>query len=53
MGSVAEESVCPNEWCEAYKTEMPEKWMKFVNASCGKMGHYGAKEAMRAIGRTN
>ena len=50
VDSAAEESVCPIEWCEAYKTEIPQKWMKFVNASGGKMGHYAAKEAMFKTG---
>ena len=28
----------------------PEQWLKFTNASGGKMGHYGAKEAMFMTG---
>ena len=50
VDSAAEESVCPEEWGEAYKTEVPEKWMKFTNASGGHMGHYGAKEVMFKTG---
>ena len=30
--------------------EEPEKWLKFTNASGGKMGHYGAKETMFMTG---
>ena len=50
VDSAAEESVCPKEWGEAYKVEEPEKWLKFTNASGGKMGHYGAKETMFMTG---
>ena len=50
MDSVAEESVGPKDWCEAFKVEMPEKWMRFTNASGGKIGNYGAKEAMFKTG---
>ena len=50
VDSAAEESVCPKEWGEACKTELPQKWMKFMNASGGRMGHYGAKEAMFKTG---
>ena len=50
VDSAAEESVCPKDWGEAYKIEEPEKWMKFKNASGGRMGHYGAKEAMFKTG---
>ena len=44
VDSAAEESVCPSDWGEAYPMKKPEKWLKFTNASGGKMGHYGAKE---------
>jgi hypothetical protein len=50
VDSAAEESVCPEEWGEAYKTEVPEKWRKFTNASGGHMGHHGAKEVMFKTG---
>ena len=29
---------------KSYKTETPDKCMKFMNASGGRMGRYGAKE---------
>ena len=44
VDSVAEESVCPSDRGEAYPMKKPEKWLRFTNASGGKMGHYGAKE---------
>ena len=30
--------------------QVPEKWLKFTNASGGRMAHYGAKEAMFQAG---
>jgi copper chaperone CopZ len=45
VDSAAEESVCPKEWGKAYMMREPEKWLKFTNASNGRMGHYGAKDA--------
>ena len=45
VDSAAEESVCPKEWGEVYELKEPEKWLRFTNASGGRMGHYGAKEA--------
>ena len=44
VDSAAEESVSPSDWGEAYPMKKPEKWLKFTNASGGRMGHYGAKE---------
>ena len=29
---------------------LPEQWMKFINASRGKMGQYGSKETMFKTG---
>ena len=45
VDSAAEESVCPKEWGSQYPTRSPSRWMKFVNASGGQMGHYGEKMA--------
>ena len=45
IDSAAEESVCPRDWCEEFGTKGPEKWLKFVNASGGAMGHYGERTA--------
>ena len=45
IDSAAEESVCPREWCKEFGTKDPEKWLKFVNASGGAMGHYGERTA--------
>ena len=51
VDSAAEESVCPKNWAQAYKTKEPEKWLKFTNASGGRMGHYGAKETTFTAGK--
>jgi hypothetical protein len=45
IDSAAEESVCPKAWGEAYPMRQPSKWLRFVNASGGQMGHYGEKTA--------
>ena len=45
IDSAAEESVCPKDWCKEFGTRNPEKWLKFVNASGGVMGHYGERTA--------
>jgi hypothetical protein len=45
VDSAAEESVCPKEWCQEFGTRTPSKWLKFVNASGGQMGHYGERLA--------
>jgi hypothetical protein len=45
VDSAAEESVCPKEWCMEFGTQKPDKWLKFVNASGGQMGHYGERQA--------
>jgi hypothetical protein len=50
VDSAAEESVCPSDWGEAYPVTKPEKWLKFTNASGGKMGHYGATETTFVAG---
>ena len=44
MDSVGEGFVCPTERGKTYKTATLEKWMRFVNAGGGQMGHSGAKE---------
>ena len=44
VDSAAEESVCPKDWGPEYPTTKPARWMKFVNASGGSMGHYGEKK---------
>ena len=46
VDSAAEESVCPKNWGEAFQTRRPSRWLRFVNASGGPMGHYGEKTAM-------
>ena len=51
VDSTAEESACPKNWGQVYKTKEPEKWLKFMNASGGRMGHYGAKEATFTTGK--
>jgi hypothetical protein len=45
VDSAAEESVCPKEWCTEFGTKTPARWLKFVNASGGTMGHYGERTA--------
>ena len=50
VDSAAEESVCPREWGQEYETKDPKKWMRFVNASGGQMGHYGEKAATFQVG---
>jgi hypothetical protein len=45
VDSAAEESVCPKDWCPEFGTRSPAKWLKFVNASGGQMGHYGERTA--------
>ena len=45
VDSAAEESVCPKAWGEAYQMRRPSRWLRFVNASGGQMGHYGEKTA--------
>ena len=50
VDSAAEESVCPKDWCPDYPTVKPARWMKFVNASGGAMGHYGEKNATLRVG---
>jgi hypothetical protein len=45
VDSAAEESVCPKDWCKDFGTKTPERWLKFVNASGGAMGHYGERTA--------
>ena len=45
IDSAAEESVCPQGWCPEFGTKDPSKWLKFVNASGGSMGHYGERTA--------
>ena len=45
VDSAAEESVCPKSWGEAYQMRKPSRWLRFVNASGGQMGHYGEKTA--------
>jgi hypothetical protein len=52
VDSAAEESVCPRDWCQEFGTKTPTKWLKFVNASGGQMGHYGERTAkFRVLGR--
>ena len=46
VDSAAEESVCPKSWGEAFPMRRPSRWLRFVNASGGHMGHYGEKTAM-------
>ena len=43
IDSAAEESVCPKDWGAAYPLKDPAKWLRFTNASGGKMGHYGER----------
>ena len=50
VDSVAEESVCPKDWGQEFTTRQPSRWMKFVNASGGSMGHYGEKSATFKVG---
>jgi hypothetical protein len=50
VDSAAEESVCPKDWCTQYPIRTPSRWMKFVNASGGKMGHYGERTATFQVG---
>ena len=45
VDSVAEESVCPKWWGEAFQTRRPSRWLRFVSASGGPRGHYGEKTA--------
>ena len=45
VDSAAGESVCPRAWGEAYMMRRPSRWLRFVNASGGQMGHYGEKTA--------
>ena len=45
VDSAAEESVCPKSWGEAYQMRRPSRWLRFINASGGQMGHYGEKTA--------
>ena len=45
VDSAAEESVCPKVWGEAYPMRQPTRWLRFVNASGGQMGHYGEQTA--------
>jgi hypothetical protein len=45
VDSAAEESVCPRDWYKEYGTKEPAKWLKFINASGGTMGHYGERSA--------
>jgi hypothetical protein len=52
VDSAAEESVCPREWCKEFGTKEPVKWLKFVNASGGQMGHYGERTAnFKVVGK--
>ena len=51
VDSAAEESVCPKECGEAYELKEPERWLRFTNASGGRMGHYGAKETTFVTGK--
>ena len=46
VDSAAEESVCPKSWGEAFPMRRPSRWLRFVNASGGPMGHYGEKTAI-------
>jgi hypothetical protein len=50
VDSAAEESVCPKDWGQEYPTTKPSRWMKFVNASGGSMGHYGEKNVTFKVG---
>ena len=50
VDSAAEESVCPKEWGSQYPLQKPEKWMRFVTASGGQMGHYGERHATFKVG---
>jgi hypothetical protein len=45
IDSAAEESVCPKGWCMQFGAKEPDKFLKFVNASGGQMGHYGERKA--------
>jgi hypothetical protein len=45
IDSAAEESVCPKDWGAEFGTKEPARWLKFVNASGGAMGHYGERLA--------
>ena len=54
VDSAAEESVCPKGWGEAFPMRKPSRWLRFVNASGGPMGHYGEKTAtFMAKGQTD
>ena len=44
IDSAAEESVCPRLWREEFPVIRSAKKMNFLNASGGKMGHYGEKQ---------
>ena len=50
VDSAAEESVCPKWWGEAFQTRRPSRWLRFVNASGGPMGHDGEKTATFKVG---
>ena len=50
VDSAAEESVCPKVWGEAYPMRQPSRWLRFVNASGGQMGHYSEKTATLRAG---
>jgi len=50
VDSAAEESVCPKDWGQELAARQPSRWMKFVNASGGSMGHYGEKSATFKVG---
>ena len=43
--------MCPKTWGEAYQMRRPSRWLRFVNASGGQMGHYGEKTATFRAGR--
>ena len=46
IDSAAEESVCPKDWAQMFPTQTPRSWLKFANASGGRMAHYGTKRVL-------
>ena len=41
IDSAAEESVCPQQWAEAFGLQMADKPLKLVNANGGRIEHFG------------
>ena len=52
VDSAAEESVCPFEWGKRFGLREVEQKLNLVNASGGRIGHYGERKVLVRTAQT-